>query len=265
MFDVVCVGNRTVDIIVKSDRTIQAKGGSATYCSLCLKKLKAKTAVVTSGLNALFELYYKNNTRLLKILKPGGKIEAIQKRYLNTKSILFCPVYNEIKPALIKEFKGLKALDIQGIVRTKKGIYVCNKVPSDFFEYLDTDIVSMSMHEALAVSEHIGVTTKDMCIKICMRKAKIVIITMGEKGSLVYDNNLKKFYRIPAYKTVSVDETGAGDVYLAAFLYCYMNTKSTIVSAYFASAAASFVIEDVGPKRFGGESEILKRMQQLHA
>jgi sugar/nucleoside kinase (ribokinase family) len=59
-----------------------------------------------------------------------------------------------------------------------------------------------------------------------------------------------------------VDPTGAGDVYIAAFDIKYSETKDPYKSARFASAAASFVVEDWGPKNIPTEEMVRKRLEQ---
>lgn len=263
MFDIVCVGNRTEDIILKDNGITRTLGGPVTYSSLCLKKLKAKVGIVTDTLKMIFEISYKNNIRAIKILRDGGKIESISKIYSDTKAVLFCPVFNEIEPQLIEKCIALKAIGIQGILRVKKGEYIYNDLPVNFFDFLSVDIVSMSKEEAGVICNRMGKTGKGMCEEICNGQPKIITITLGEEGSLVYDDTSQEFVHIPAYKTKIIDETGAGDVYISSFLYYYINTKDAISSGYFASAASSFIVEDSGPRGFGTEKEILERMQHL--
>ncbi|MBY9014007.1 MAG: hypothetical protein KGD70_16720, partial [Candidatus Lokiarchaeota archaeon] len=92
----------------------------------------------------------------------------------------------------------------------------------------------------------------------------IFIMTMGEAGSLILKNN-EHLLKIPAYKPKRVlDETGAGDVYLAIFLYELLNSDMTWEeiekNAHIASAAASFLVEKKGPKGFETKKRILKRV-----
>ena len=53
---------------------------------------------------------------------------------------------------------------------------------------------------------------------------KLVIVTMGKKGSMVYDGN--NFYRFGIISCDVVDTLGAGDSYIAGFLYGILNGQS---------------------------------------
>ena len=75
------------------------------------------------------------------------------------------------------------------------------------------------------------------------KNIKLVIITLGEKGSFAYDcrNNVKNF--CPANKVDVVSTVGAGDSFSAAFLSQYLLgakideclTKASKVSAFVVS------------------------------
>jgi len=87
---------------------------------------------------------------------------------------------------------------------------------------------------------------------------KIVIVTMGAKGSLLSVEGAQ--YNIPAFSpTVLVDPTGAGDVFIGAFLTEYLNGKELLWCASVGSAAASVVVEGIGATCFGEKQEIIRR------
>lgn len=85
--------------------------------------------------------------------------------------------------------------------------------------------------------------------KIEMLNKKNIIITLGEKGCLFKENN--QLYRLIAFKTKSVDTTGAGDIFHGAFVYCLSKKYSLIDTLKFASACASLSVE-----KFGGRDSI---------
>jgi sugar/nucleoside kinase (ribokinase family) len=87
--------------------------------------------------------------------------------------------------------------------------------------------------------------------------ARVAIVTLGEKGSVVYDG--KACLMIPAYKTVALDPTGAGDVYAGAFLTEYSRTRDVASSCLYASAAASIMVENVGPDFPVTDAEVRRR------
>jgi len=74
---------------------------------------------------------------------------------------------------------------------------------------------------------------------------KVVVLKKGEKGSIVGEKG-KKLLRVPPFRVKAVDTTGAGDVFGAAFMMAYLNSKDVEAAARFASAAASISVSGVG-------------------
>jgi sugar/nucleoside kinase (ribokinase family) len=73
----------------------------------------------------------------------------------------------------------------------------------------------------------------------------VPIVTLAERGSVLIEKN--EILQIPAFATNAIDPTGAGDVYAGSFITEYSRTKNLRDSALFASAAASIMVEQVGP------------------
>ena len=92
---------------------------------------------------------------------------------------------------------------------------------------------------------------------------KIILATDGANGSILYSKGA--FFKIPAYRVIVEETTGAGDIFLSSFLYfCGMKQDNPVKSAYLASAAASFVVEGNGISSLGNEEEIRKRAEILN-
>jgi sugar/nucleoside kinase (ribokinase family) len=91
--------------------------------------------------------------------------------------------------------------------------------------------------------------------------ARIGIVTLAERGSVVYDGD--KWLTIQAYSTVASDPTGAGDTYAGSFIFEYDRTDSLADSASFASAAASIKVENTGPDFPLDISDVGKRASRI--
>jgi sugar/nucleoside kinase (ribokinase family) len=61
-----------------------------------------------------------------------------------------------------------------------------------------------------------------------------------------------------------LDPTGAGDVFIGAFLAEYIRTKDPVWCACVGSASASFVVEGIGPERFGERQETYERAKEIY-
>jgi adenosine kinase len=80
-------------------------------------------------------------------------------------------------------------------------------------------------------------------------KVPVLIVTLGEKGSLIYDqrSTSAKSTAVPALTNLQViDPTGAGDAFRAGFLYGYTRNWSLVSCAQLGSVVASFAIEKRG-------------------
>jgi len=71
---------------------------------------------------------------------------------------------------------------------------------------------------------------------------KIIIITRGEKGSVVYDCLNNKLFSLEAKRVKVVSTVGAGDSYSAAFLFNYLSGKSIRECAEKASELSAYVV-----------------------
>lgn len=71
-----------------------------------------------------------------------------------------------------------------------------------------------------------------------------LIVTMGNKGAMYKTNTTEKFYT-----SINVDVTdvcGAGDTFLSALVYQYLNTLNIDVAIEFANKAASVTVQHMG-------------------
>jgi sugar/nucleoside kinase (ribokinase family) len=64
---------------------------------------------------------------------------------------------------------------------------------------------------------------------------------MGEKGVLISDG--KEKFELGAYKVPVVDTCGAGDAFIAGFIYGILNEWDLYESAKFATATAGFCVQ----------------------
>jgi sugar/nucleoside kinase (ribokinase family) len=92
---------------------------------------------------------------------------------------------------------------------------------------------------------------------------KIVIVTLAELGSVIYDG--EQFVDIPPYEINLVDSTGAGDTFMAGFTFEYLRTLDLRQAGTFASCVSSVMIEQVGPDFVMIEEEVRGRQQKLLA
>lgn len=92
---------------------------------------------------------------------------------------------------------------------------------------------------------------------------EIIVMTKGSEGSLVMTQNLN--IHIPVYKDINlVDTAGAGDAYIAGFLYGYLNDLDLTTSGFMGSVMSSFILEAVGcTTNIPTKNEFIQRLNKF--
>ena len=105
------------------------------------------------------------------------------------------------------------------------------------------DIIFCNKQEALSISMTNNI---DDAIDFLKKYAHEIIITCGEDGAYVTIGD-EKFYDIPD-SVEPVDLTGAGDMFLAAYIFAKVRDKSVINRIKFANTCSGNVIQKYGAK-----------------
>lgn len=105
------------------------------------------------------------------------------------------------------------------------------------------DVLFCNESEALLFA---GVDNLDEAKEILKNYAKSFAITLGAKGSLIYNGD--EFSHVLSYKVNVLDTVGAGDVFAGTFLYGISQGFSCFEAGDFASLAASKVVAKFGPR-----------------
>ena len=83
-----------------------------------------------------------------------------------------------------------------------------------------------------------------VCVELSQYAKDLLVITLGEKGSILYGGNT--LYKIPPQKVNVVETTGAGDSYVGALAYSIMNGKSYEEMGAFSSLVSSKTVMKIG-------------------
>jgi len=108
-------------------------------------------------------------------------------------------------------------------------------------------VAKLSDEDARCVSEALALEYRDereFCLALGKKypKIKLVLMTLGERGSVSYDCRGGEFIFCPAKKTEVVSTVGAGDSFGAAFIVGYMRTADISASMKMASQVSAFVV-----------------------
>ena len=105
------------------------------------------------------------------------------------------------------------------------------------------DVIFCNKQESLNISSETNISS---AMKFLRQYAKEVIITSGSEGAYVSDSH--ESVHIPSNKANPVDLTGAGDMFLAAYMSAKIKNKSITERIKFANECSAKIIEIYGAK-----------------
>ena len=297
MFDIVSVGHFSIDSIFLPNRQtgFTVLGGSVTYVSFAARCLDARASVISTiggdfptaykwwlqqegvdlsgvtsvqdALTTRFELRYDrdltNRTLCSKNRMPPIRVEDLPDP-LNARIIHLAPIAGEITNDVAEKLRGCTeviSLDPQGLVRDfDENGNVTLKQPTDRRILSLIDIFKSAPREIETLT---GLSDIDSAIKAVRDQGvRIVIVTLGAEGALVSVEDT--IHKVPVYASEKcVDPTGAGDAFIGAFLAEYVRGEDCSWCSHVGSAAASLVVEGIGPTSFGDKEEIYRRARAL--
>lgn len=298
MFDIVTVGHFSIDSIVLPHRPTPfvVLGGPPAYVSLVARRLDARVAVISKvggdfpeafiwwlgqegvglsgvskvkdALTTRFELKYDKDlsSRILRLKSraPPIIIEDLPSSP-RAKAVHIAPIANEVPYEVAEKLRGsadVLSLDPQGLVRdfAENGNVAIRSLEDKRILSL-IDIFKSSLKEIEAVT---GLSELEPAVKAVHNYgAKIVIVTLGPDGAAVSLEGT--IHNVPACKPEKVvDPTGAGDAFIGGFLAEYVHDKDCCWCSHVGSAAASLVVEGIGPTFLGDIDEIYRRARMAH-
>ncbi len=251
--DYLVIGHITKDLINSSERL----GGTATFSGLTANALGLRTGIITSSsgdidLSSLEELWINNiisehtttfrnisdgisrNQFLYKIASPLTKSD-VPEMPSPPKILHLGPVADEVDPNILSCFpQSMKCLTPQGWFRKRDEENRVIMKPWAAYEQV------LSLSDAAVIS--LDDLNKDE-VSIAKMAASIPVLAVTEnyKGARVYWQNDVRFFSAPEVEYV--DDTGAGDIFSAAFFYRYFFTKDPWEAARFAVSIASWSVE----------------------
>lgn len=295
---ITAIGNPVYDYIKTKDSKTEGRilSGCSTNAALALSKLGEKVRLIGAigddykneflkklkslDIEAIlhdsdetggFSLTYYDDfgNRTLDLLGRAGIINKLNPQgYSDSKAVLIGPILGEISFDEIKtirnNFDGLMFCDPQGLLRNAdENNRIFHKKTEELEEVMSAfDVVKPNELETKILTGINARQDPHQAAEIIKDWGpKIVIITLAELGSVIFDG--KTYIDIPAYNTKLVDATGAGDTYMAGFTYEYLRTGDLKKSGCFASAVSSIMIEQIGPDFSMNETEVRRRQKTL--
>jgi len=254
-------------------------GGSAAYAALLARNLGYRAAVFTSAAadfpfesvlpgvrvhaeespeNTVFVNRRRGPRRVqfVEAVAEHLELDRLPPRWRRPKIAYLCPILREFSAVEALELVRAEVVGIapQGWLRrhTPKGLVVKAR-----WEELE----EVAGKADFIVASHEELTREE--IRRYAELARIFLLTRGKAGADLYVRG-NYWGRIPAAPASEVDETGAGDVFGAAFAIRYYETRDPVEAAYFAAAAASLAVEGVGLSGIPeSREEVLARLASL--
>jgi len=272
------IGHIVLDTIQKKSKNIESIGGTVVYGSVTASRLGFKNSIISYvgkdfpehyfsfltsnnvGIDYIkiakkysttrFKLIYDKNGQRKLVLLSKCKNITIEDIILKNGIYFVVPVIGEVSLDILKKiykYSSFVVTDIQGFIR---------KTDRDGIIYLDADEeinkIFKYTHILHAEFNEAKIITGENSLKGILRTLKqntlnITLLTLGERGSYVIHN--KKIFFIPSIPVKNViDPTGTGDVYTTTFAIDYFKNKDVFKASSLSTAAASYLVEDVGIK-----------------
>jgi len=267
--DFVVIGHVVRDVTPQGWRL----GGTATFAAVQAQRLGMRAGIVTrtgpdvphdalpgitmagrpSAVSTSFQNDYEGGKRRQRVPQQAEFMGAadVPESWRKAPICLIGPVCGEALPNLDEAVAPqLLAVSAQGWLRTldrerRVRRRVWTKAPF------------WSRARVLFVSrEDLG--RRDDQVVQWTRDVPVVVLTRDRGGARVHEGG--RWRAIEAFPAQEVDPTGAGDVFAAAFLVRYHETKDSAVATRFAAAAAACSVEGVGIERVATRQVIERRM-----
>jgi sugar/nucleoside kinase (ribokinase family) len=296
--DVAVVGHFSIDTIMLPSRphSFVVLGGSVTYVSLVTRRLEGNASIISKvggdfpeayvwllreegiDISAVarleneqttrFELQYSGDLsdRTLRLKSRAPAIGLDDLPYsMRAKAIHLAPIAGEVSVEVAERLKhnaDRLSLDPQGLLRSFSvtgTVSCCASMDKSLLDLVDVYKSSLDEIKVLTGQKDLKSAIKS----VHDHGVETVLITLGAKGAVLSVE--KTVYNVPAYVSKRVvDPTGAGDVFIGGFLTEYVRAKDSLWCACVGSAAASLVVEGLGPTYFGEKEEIYQRAESIY-
>ncbi len=275
-FDLICLGNLSIDDVVLPDQTARQNcfGGDAIYGALGARwwsdsvrfvaplgadypaenlAILNRSGLETRGLprrqipGVHYRVTYASSTQRTWVMLSDGAdfgalsptVADIPADYFDTRAFLVLAMDLASQEALLPALhrRALVALDPQEeyIPGNEKRVMAMLK---------DAGIFLPSQEEVFLLLGHRDY--EKACRLFAGFGPRAVVVKMGQEGSLIFDAQAGRFYRIPIFETTALDTTGAGDAYSGGFMAMYVRSGDLVEAGLAGAVSASFAVEGFG-------------------
>ena len=291
-FDVCVIGHVARDInTIRGVEQAPSPGGAAYYSTMVYCRLGMRAAVVTkiavedelllrelkdagvvvfnlpSNVTTTFRNVYplrNPDVRVQRVDARAGPIAAAALPDMRARIWQIGPLTkSDVDLGMIgrcAELGGLVGMDVQGLTREVVDSQVRASGPAAHMAYLrDLDVLKADEEEILTFT---GAESVEAAVAL-VRAAGVreVLVTHGSEGAVIYGGGAPiSISAVPPRRTV--DATGCGDTYLAAYLARRITSDDLRECGAFAAAAAAINLESFGAF-CGSAADIAERRAAL--
>jgi sugar/nucleoside kinase (ribokinase family) len=210
------------------------------------------------------------NHRVQKANVPKNPVkpENLPKNIGSYDAVLLCPLSPSDIP--IETIKHISAFNIpiylgaQGYLRQLDHHKVILRPWNHFQDFLK--YIQMIFIDEVEVKVILDKKNHELNIigkKLALFGPEEVIITRGDRGAMIYSSLKEQTYKIPAFPPKqTMDPTGLGDTYMAAYVTKRMEKYDPETCGIFASMVSTMKLEKIGAFQ-GNRSLINKRLKEL--
>lgn len=254
--DYLVIGHVAHDLAPEGPRL----GGTAAYSALTARALGMRVGVVTASgpetslaplqdlpvvsletpQSTTFENIYTEHGRIQYLRAQATRLDLnrVPQVWRNTPIIHLGPIANEMDAVLPEGFSPtLLGLTAQGWMRKWD-----TEGRVSMTEWRDAD-TALAQAGAVVISRE-DVDGNEELIEHMAHQARILVVTEGPSGAVLFWNGDRRRFRAPEMK--EVDATGAGDIFAAAFFVRLVKTRDPWEATRFATLVASRSVSRVG-------------------
>lgn len=235
-------------------------GGTAAYSALTARALGLRVGIVTAAgtdiplerldgmpvhsivsiSSTTYENIYTEQGRVQYLRAQAERIslDRVPEPWRSAPIIHLGPIANEVDSVLPKGFSpGLFGLTPQGWMRQwdANGLVSAGEWKEAESALVRANAVVLSRED---------VNGDDVLIEHMAGQTKVLVVTEGAAGAVLYWNGDRRRFRAPSVR--EVDATGAGDIFATAFFVRLLNTRDPWEATRFATLIASHSVERAG-------------------
>ncbi len=183
-------------------------------------------------------------------------VSALPEAVRESRIVHLAPIAREVDLEVIEAFpQGLIGLSPQGFMRRwppgggRVEAVAWEGIPSAWRDRIS--VLSLSEEDVAPFPEIVEELAGEVPILLLTRGARGVRVISGESC-----------IDLPAFPVEAIDPTGAGDVFMAAFLVAFAEGRNTREAAIFATCAASFAVCAAGVSGIATRARVLERVER---